>query len=683
MKRCLSFIILFFMNCALPEEKTMPEVFAIDLDNDVKVNKDEIFEGEADEDTPGVEISNNDESFDSFEIENLPDSTDIEKEISCVPVEYEICGNKIDDDCDGETDEENTGKKCFVGLGKCREEGNVICSDGKEVCNAKPGEPQDEVCNQLDDDCDGETDEGLLGCCEPGTEQDCGFNDLGECKMGKKECLEDGSWSNCEDAVFPEDELCDGKDNDCDGATDETFSIGQPCEVGIGECLNFGQTICAENGKDVVCDAKPGEPQDELCDGLDNNCNGETDENWPELGSECEVGIGECKASGKIVCKVPAKVGDDATVCDAQPGIPSEEICDQKDNNCNGLTDETFPELDTNCSVGKGECKKDGIFVCETDPQNPKFGFSKCNVVPGEPQEEICDLKDNNCDGETDNVASEKLQSDNQHCGQCFKPCTSLPNAKSVQCQNGKCVPTECQPKFWDADKIPENGCECQISSNAVEICDGKDNDCDGATDEWCDNLVMYLPFDGDWNDKSKYGNNATPYNGATFTSDAILGKAAYFDGVDDYAVVINSVSLETLKEEFTYFVGVKVGSLKKSGVFDKESRRPAIWTEQCGSNYCFIFYLNGKIVENQKIIDLNKQYLITLRYSKGQVVVYFDGKLYWEGNTDYPHDPGLNPLYIGSIVGIGFLYGIIDEFVFYNKALSDEEIANYYQKIK
>ncbi|MEW6408215.1 MAG: MopE-related protein [Patescibacteria group bacterium] len=699
MMRHLTAISIFMIfGCAFPEEKTMSEIFVIDLGNDVKVSKDEIFEGE--------DVSNDVD----VEAEDLNDAKIEEEEISCLPTDPpdEIC-DEIDNDCDGKTDEDFDLKNDVENCGKCGNDclalanvADVTCANGfcfitdcqenyfdvneqaDDGCECEKTSDQ-EICDQIDNNCNGEIDEDLSGCCEPGAEQDCGFNDLGECKLGKKVCLEDSSWSDiCQGAVFPEDELCDDKDNDCNGKTDETFNLGAACEVGVGECLNFGKTICSENGKDVVCNVNPKVPQKEICDNKDNNCDGKTDEDWPELGNECEVGKGECKNSGKMVCKVPALSGVDATICDAIPFEPTDETCDYLDNDCNDFTDEKFPELGTNCSVGKGECKKEGIFVC-----NLETGFSKCSVEPGEPQDEICDLKDNNCDDITDNVNPELLKSDFDNCGECFKSCSAgLPNAKSVACQESKCTPTECVAKFWNADKIPENGCECQISSGAVEICDSKDNDCDGATDELCDNLVLYLPFDGDWLDKSKYGNNATPYNGAGFTSDAILGQAANFDGLDDYAVVADSASMDSIGEEFTWMIMIKALDIAgiKSIIFNKMSSMPAllaIWSDKnpCPLTDCFCFRVDGSNVTCQPVVELNKWYQFVARYKKGEFTIYLNNNQLWQGMAPYPQNVG-SILEISGDAGIG-IAAVVDEFIFYSKALSDEEIANYYEKIK
>ncbi|MFY0534557.1 MopE-related protein [Nannocystis pusilla] len=140
-------------------------------------------------------------------------------------------------------------------------------------------------------------------------DSDCPFDvplcDLGPVPNVCVECLEDADCdstevcdpltSTCEcEADGPE--LCDGLDNDCDGDIDEDFAIGDPCEVGVGECVVEGALVCDDFG-DVVCDAVPGPPAFELCDGLDNDCDGAVD-----IGcAKCEVDL-ECGGpfSGRI-----------------------------------------------------------------------------------------------------------------------------------------------------------------------------------------------------------------------------------------------------------------------------------------------------------------------------------------------------------------------------------------------
>lgn len=132
-------------------------------------------------------------------------------------------------------------------------------------------------------------------------------------------------------------ELCDDIDNNCDTQTDEDFpGLNTPCTVGLGECQMTGIGVCLESDlTKAFCSVAPKEPQNELCDNLDNDCDGQTDEDFP-LGEPCTVGTGECQVTGMVVCATA--IGQ--AVCSLAPLQPQPEVCDGKDNDCDGLTDE-------------------------------------------------------------------------------------------------------------------------------------------------------------------------------------------------------------------------------------------------------------------------------------------------------------------------------------------------------
>ncbi len=110
---------------------------------------------------------------------------------------------------------------------------------------------------------------------------------------------------NDDDAkIYPRGtEACDGQDNDCDGTIDEDLIrecyTGSESTLDVGVCQGGSQTCSAGSWGSCVGEVVP---VTELCDGLDNNCDGSTDEGWPELGQECNVGKGECSAQGVYVC---------------------------------------------------------------------------------------------------------------------------------------------------------------------------------------------------------------------------------------------------------------------------------------------------------------------------------------------------------------------------------------------
>ena len=178
------------------------------------------------------------------------------------------------------------GNSCTVGRGACARNGEMVCTaDGKATaCSVDAGKPVVEICDGLDNNCDDETDENCP-CTPLGAQEACG-TDEGVCTFGTKTCGSTG-WSACSGNVRPNSEICDGLDNNCDGDTDETYkepsllaaALGKPCTVGKGSCQNTGQMVCTADKKATVCSVDVGNPIAEICgDAADNDCDGETDE---------------------------------------------------------------------------------------------------------------------------------------------------------------------------------------------------------------------------------------------------------------------------------------------------------------------------------------------------------------------------------------------------------------------
>ncbi len=276
----------------------------------------------------------------------------------CQPGE-ELC-NGADDDCDGETDEGFTrlGSPCATGVGACAVEDVWVCSaDGRfEVCGGEATEPTDELCNAVDDDCDGETDEGfaLLGdaencgrcgnaCDAANAENLC---ERGACRVvgcveGFVDVNEDDA-DGCECALA-EDGLevaCNGQDDDCDGATDEGFDLGGPCTVGEGACLAEGAIVCDAGA--LGCDAQAGAAAAEACNGVDDDCDGLTDEGLLDAFDLDGDGALFCP---ELDCAGCADGGDCPAGCADQDCAPDDpgrgptvrEVCDDGvDQNCDG-----------------------------------------------------------------------------------------------------------------------------------------------------------------------------------------------------------------------------------------------------------------------------------------------------------------------------------------------------------
>ncbi|MCA9527197.1 MAG: hypothetical protein KC549_12985, partial [Myxococcales bacterium] len=156
------------------------------------------------------------------------------------------------------------------------------CGEGVEYCIGSQWQActaarvREERCgNGVDEDCDGTIDEGCDGCTD-GATREC----RSECGQGTERCS-GATWRDC-DAREPADEVCDGQDNDCDGLTDEDFpALGAACEDGDGPCQVAGTRVCAPDGVGTVCDAVAGAGDAETCNGVYDDCDGQTDEDLP------------------------------------------------------------------------------------------------------------------------------------------------------------------------------------------------------------------------------------------------------------------------------------------------------------------------------------------------------------------------------------------------------------------
>src|SRR5262249_15172802 len=155
-------------------------------------------------------------------------------------------------------------------------------------------------------------------------------------------------------AGTPVAETCDGIDNDCNGTVDDGIApVATAC--GVGACASTGSRTW-QSGP-VVDSCVAGTPVAESCDGIDNDCDGVLDNANPGGGLICSTGLDGVCSAGTTACEMGA------LVC-VQNTPPSAEICDGLDNDCNGLTDEDNPGGGIECATGlPGVCSA-GTTTC-------------------------------------------------------------------------------------------------------------------------------------------------------------------------------------------------------------------------------------------------------------------------------------------------------------------------------
>ena len=345
---------------------------------------------------------------------------------------------------DGCTDADGDG---FFSEADC--ETAVDCNDADAAINPSASE----VCDDVDNDCDGETDPGCA-CAEAETMVCGGHPDAGECVNGTQTC-ETGAWGPCVGAVGPTTETCDGLDNDCDGDTDEEVAgTGLPCLIDgqAGVCA-VGEVQC--RGGEMTCE-QAHVATDEVCNFEDDDCDGAVDEGNPSGGAECTVpGVSGPCAAGELQCR-------SGVLSCIQTVFPRDETCDGTDENCNGIPDDRpvdeepcvcVDDHTVDCGTEVGECSM-GEQVCV------EGGYGECGgegYLPAVP--ETCDGLDNDCDGTPDNGNPEGGED-------CTVTGELGPCAEGVlNCEAGDLV------------------CS-QVVEPTDERCNGVDDDCDGTADD-------------------------------------------------------------------------------------------------------------------------------------------------------------------------------------------------------
>ncbi len=448
-----------------------------------------------------------------------PDCDDLRANVN--PFATEACDG-VDNDCNGIVDDgvlvqvyaDNDGdgfgdptKPLMLCPGAAHvSSSNTDCADDDAARN--PG--QLEICDGQDNDCDAEIDEEYNEVnWYPDTDGD-GFGDpagpvIVACVPPADHSLLPTDCDDTKGAISPvAAELCDGIDNDCNGLAD--FSIGvndfeDDDDDGLVDSACIGGTDCDDK------DAATGPAGIEQCDGRDNDCDGMIDEGAVDTvwyRDNDGDGFGSATSGTVISCQAPpgfAAAGGDCDDSDNQrhPGV--DELCDGVDQDCNGIIDEapsatlSCPtDLSTAqplclsgtcglmCNPGMDNC--DGALAngCEALLAGDASNCGACGVSCGGPNQLgsctagacDCSLGWEDCNGDPSDGCETNTDFDKANCGGCSRFC-GFNNGLAI-CSGGSCTLGSCVPGWDNCDSDPVNGCEKSVQS--VLECGACGNDC-------------------------------------------------------------------------------------------------------------------------------------------------------------------------------------------------------------
>jgi len=490
----------------------------------------------------------------------------------------ERCGDAVDNDCDGNTDDEGAvncvsyfedrdGDGYGAGQARClcHPEGDFTATLGDD-CNDELGTVNPgaaELCDELDNDCDDETDgEGSLGCVPYfldgdgdtfGTPADfrclCAPDPVSKHTSRSPRDCNDG-----EPTINPNGrEVCGGADEDCDGATDESGAVGCSLHFADGDADTYGDPsvfacLCAPTVAYPVtrggdCNDREGLSYPglrEVCDNIDNDCNGRTDEQNAEFCTDyyrdADDDLVGLSSDVRCLC-APEGVWDSTTGGDCDDGNSAIgpgglESCNGQDDDCDGLTDEADAD---GCVVYYRDVDFDTFGVeedsrCLCAPEVPYLAREATDCNDADPfvnpsATEVCNRVDDNCNGETD----EGVQ------GTCSPFYYDFDGDGWGLENDSRCL---CAPeglyravRFGDCDDT-----NVARYPFAAESCNLIDDDCDNVVDEQGAAGCSVLYYDGDsdtFGIRSRSRCLCAPADGfkATATGDCHDGNNAIYPG--------------------------------------------------------------------------------------------------------------------------------------------------------